>query len=168
MSGLPPLHDGFGPLPLPWVRHVTTPHMWREGLPGESEDDFTSRLASELDRVILEEGPETIAAFIAEPVMGAGGVMPPPRGYHQAVQAVLRKYGILYIADEVITGFGRIGKRFGSEVFGIEPDLVSVAKALTSSYIPMGAALVTLKVADVIAESAHSHGQFAHGYTYGE
>ena len=128
MSGLSTIHKGYGPLPLPWVRHVSTPHYWKHGLPGETEEEYSSRLARELEDLILREGPETIAAFIAEPVMGAGGVIPPPKGYFQKIQPVLKKYDILFILDEVITAFGRLGERFGSDFYDISPDLYTVAK----------------------------------------
>jgi len=167
MSGLPALHKGFGPLPAPWVRHVSTPHFWRQGRPGETEEQFSSRLASELEDLILEEDPDTIAAFIAEPVMGAGGVMPPPKGYFSKIQQVLDKHDILLIADEVITGFGRLGQKFGSDYYGIRPDLITVAKAMSSSYVPLGASLITSKLSEVIEARAHEMGILAHGYTYG-
>jgi len=101
VSGMPKMHKGFGPLPLPWVSHVSTPHYWRNGFPGETEEEYSSRLAKELEDLILREGPDTISAFIAEPVMGAGGVIPPPKGYFEKIQPVLRKYDILFILDEV-------------------------------------------------------------------
>ena len=113
---------------------MSTPHYWRNGLPGETEEEYSSRLAKELEDLILREGPETIAAFIAEPVMGAGGVIPPPKGYFQKIQPILQKYDILFILDEVITAFGRLGERFGSDFFDIQPDLYTVAKAMSSSY----------------------------------
>lgn len=167
MSGLDSIHKGYGPLPLPWVRHVSTPHYWRNGLPGETEEEYSSRLAKELEDLILREGPETIAAFIAEPVMGAGGVIPPPKGYFQKIQPILQKYDILFILDEVITAFGRLGERFGSDFFDIQPDLYTVAKAMSSSYYPLGAALITERVADAIKDQANKFGVFGHGYTYG-
>jgi len=167
MSGLETIHKGYGPLPLPWVRHVSTPHYWKNGLPGETEEEYSTRLANELEELILKEGPETIAAYIAEPVMGAGGVIPPPKGYFEKTQAILRKYDILFILDEVITAFGRLGERFGSDFYDIQPDLYTVAKAMSSSYYPLGAALITEKVADAIKNQANKFGVFGHGYTYG-
>mmetsp|Transcript_22441 Transcript_22441/g.47217 ORF Transcript_22441/g.47217 Transcript_22441/m.47217 type:complete len:495 (+) Transcript_22441:16-1500(+) len=167
MSGMETIHKGYGPLPLPWVRHVSTPHYWKYGLPGESEEEYSARLAKELEAVIVREGPDTIAAFIAEPVMGAGGVIPPPRGYWGSIQSILRKYDILFIADEVVTAFGRLGERLGSEFYDIQPDLYTVAKAMSSSYYPLGAALITEKVADAIKNQANKFGVFGHGYTYG-
>ena len=141
------------------------PHYYRYGLPGETEEDFATRMAGELEAMILREGPDTVAAFIGEPVMGAGGVIVPPRTYWQKIQAVCRKYDILVIADEVITGFGRLGQRFGSQVFDIEPDIMVLSKQITSSYQPLGAVLLNARVADVVAEHSGRLGTFGHGYT---
>uniref|UniRef100_A0A0E0KV60 4-aminobutyrate--pyruvate transaminase n=1 Tax=Oryza punctata TaxID=4537 RepID=A0A0E0KV60_ORYPU len=127
LSGLPALHQKFD-LPAPFVLHTDCPHYWRFHLPGETEEEFATRLANNLENLIIKEGPETIAAFIAEPVMGAGGVIPPPKTYFEKVQAVVKKYDILFIADEVITAFGRLGTMFGCDMYNIKPDLVSVAK----------------------------------------
>uniref|UniRef100_M1C8Z7 Gamma aminobutyrate transaminase isoform3 n=1 Tax=Solanum tuberosum TaxID=4113 RepID=M1C8Z7_SOLTU len=149
LSGLPALHQQFD-LPAPFVLHTDCPHYWRFHQPGETEEEFSTRLANNLENLILKEGPETIAAFIAEPVMGAGGVIPPPATYFEKVQAVLKKYDILVIADEVICGFGRLGTMFGCDKYNIKPDLVSVAKALSSGYMPIGAVLVSPEVSDVI------------------
>lgn len=164
LTGLAGNHKGFD-LPLPQILHTACPHYYRHGLPGESEEDFATRMADELEALILREGPDTVAAFIGEPVMGAGGVIVPPRSYWQKIQAVCRKYDILVIADEVITGFGRLGKRFGSEVFGIEPDLMVLSKQITSSYQPLGAVLLNAKVADAIEAYSGRLGTFGHGYT---
>ncbi|NLC35901.1 MAG: aminotransferase class III-fold pyridoxal phosphate-dependent enzyme, partial [Alcaligenaceae bacterium] len=122
LTGLAPNHKGFD-LPLPQMKHVTTPHLYREGQPGETEEAFASRLAAELDAYIQQEGPETVAAFIGEPVMGAGGVLVPPATYWEKIQAVCRKHDVLLVADEVITGFGRLGTLFGSQKFNIQPDI---------------------------------------------
>lgn len=165
LSGLSPLHQKFD-LPSPFVLHTDCPHYWRYHLPGETEDQFSTRLATNLENLILKEGPDTIAAFIAEPVMGAGGVIPPPEGYFEKIQAVVRKYDILFIADEVICAFGRIGSMFGCDKYKIKPDLVSIAKALSSAYMPIGAVLVSAEVADVIATQSNKLGAFAHGFTY--
>ncbi|NRF50642.1 aminotransferase class III-fold pyridoxal phosphate-dependent enzyme, partial [Pseudomonas stutzeri] len=135
------------------------------GLPGESEEDYATRLAAELEALILREGPDTIAAFIGEPVMGAGGVIVPPRTYWQKIQAVCRKYDVLVIADEVITGFGRLGQRFGSDVLGIEPDIMVLSKQIPSSYHPLGAVLMNAKVTDAVAAHSGQLGTFGHGYT---
>ncbi|KAI8558708.1 hypothetical protein RHMOL_Rhmol04G0118000 [Rhododendron molle] len=165
LSGLPPLHQQFD-LPAPFVLHTDCPHYWRYHLPGETEEEFSTRLANNLENLILKEGPETVAAFIAEPVMGAGGVIPPPATYFEKIQAVVRKYDILFIADEVICGFGRLGTMFGCDKYNIKPDLVSVAKALSSGYMPIGAVLVSPEVSDVIHSQSNKLGNFSHGFTY--
>ncbi|XP_027362413.1 gamma aminobutyrate transaminase 1, mitochondrial [Abrus precatorius] len=165
LSGLPALHQKFD-LPAPFVLHTDCPHYWRYHLPGETEEEFSTRLANNLEELILKEGPETIAAFIAEPVMGAGGVIPPPATYFEKVQAVVKKYDILFIADEVICAFGRLGTMFGSDKYNIKPDLVSLAKALSSAYLPIGAVLVSPEVSEVIHSQSSKLGSFSHGFTY--
>ena len=165
LSGLPALHQKFD-LPAPFVLHTDCPHYWRYHLPGETEEEFSTRLANNLEKLILKEGPDTIAAFIAEPVMGAGGVIPPPATYFEKVQAVVKKYDILFIADEVICAFGRLGTMYGSEKYGIKPDLVSVAKALSGAYMPIGAILVSPEISDVIYSQSNKLGSFFHGFTY--
>ncbi|KAF5177086.1 Gamma aminobutyrate transaminase 3 protein [Thalictrum thalictroides] len=165
LSGLPALHKNFD-LPVPFVLHTDCPHYWRYHLPGETEEDFATRLANNLEEMILKEGPETIAAFIAEPVMGAGGVIPPPATYFEKVQAVVKKYDILFIADEVICAFGRLGTMFGCDKYNIKPDLVSIAKALSSGYMPIGAVLVSPEISDVIHSQSSKLGSFSHGFTY--
>ncbi len=164
LSGLPPLHALFD-LPLPGFLHVRKPHFYREGSPDESEEAFARRLAEELDAVIEAEGPETVGAFIGEPLMAAGGVIPPPEGYWQAIQPVLRHHDVLLIADEVVCGFGRLGVPFGSHRYGIEPDVMTVAKGITSSYFPVSAAVVSEDVWDVLASASAERGPFAHGHT---
>ncbi|KAK4397910.1 Gamma aminobutyrate transaminase 3, chloroplastic [Sesamum angolense] len=165
LSGLPALHQKFD-LPAPFVLHTDCPHYWKYHLPGETEEEFSTRLANNLENLILKEGPETIAAFIAEPIMGAGGVIPPPATYFEKVQAVVKKYDILFIADEVICAFGRAGTMFGCDKYGIKPDLVSLAKALSSAYMPIGAVLVSPEVYDVIYSQSNKLGTFSHGFTY--
>ncbi|KAF5942526.1 hypothetical protein HYC85_020168, partial [Camellia sinensis] len=165
LSGLTPLHQKFD-LPAPFVLHTDCPHYWRYHLPGETEEEFSTRLANNLENLILKEGPETIAAFIAEPVMGAGGVILPPATYFEKIQAVVKKYDILFIADEVICAFGRLGTMFGCDKYNIKPDLVSLAKALSSAYMPIGAVLVSPKVSDVIHSQSNELGNFSHGFTY--
>ncbi|CAA0808434.1 Gamma-aminobutyrate transaminase POP2-mitochondrial [Striga hermonthica] len=165
LSGLPALHQKFD-LPAPFVLHTDCPHYWRFHLPGETEEEFSTRLANNLENLILKEGPETIAAFIAEPVMGAGGVIPPPSTYFKKVQAVVKKYDILFIADEVICAFGRLGTMFGCDKYGIKPDLVTIAKALSSGYLPIGAVLVSHEVYDVVHDQSNKLGVFSHGFTY--
>ncbi|MCZ6664005.1 MAG: aminotransferase class III-fold pyridoxal phosphate-dependent enzyme, partial [Gammaproteobacteria bacterium] len=134
LTGLPLSHKGFD-LPLAGGRflHTDMPHYWRYAEPGESEEDYSSRLAANLEKLILDEGPETVAAFIAEPVMGAGGVITPPATYFEKIQAVLQKYDVLFIDDEVICGFGRTGNPFGADTYDLKPDSISLAKALTSA-----------------------------------
>ena len=165
MSGLATMHQHFD-LPLPGIVRVSCPHLYQFGLPGETESQFVDRLAKELEDTILREGPETVAAFIAEPVQGAGGVIVPPPGYFDKVQAILKKYDILFLVDEVITGFGRLGKAFGTEVFDLKPDMITVAKMLTSAYVPMSALYMTDEIYQTIADTSAAVGVFGHGYTY--
>jgi 4-aminobutyrate--pyruvate transaminase len=165
LTGLPNNHLDFD-LPFAWARHLTAPHFYREGLPGESEDDFSTRLAREFEELVEREGPDTVAAFIAEPVMGAGGVLVPPSGYFQKMQEVLERHDILFIADEVICGFGRTGQMFGSQTFGFTPDTMTVAKALTSAYAPLAAMTVPEEMYLAMLDESRKIGTFAHGYTY--
>ncbi len=153
-------------LPIPNIRHAARPHFYHGGLPGESEEAYASRLAAELEQQILDEGPETVAAMIAEPVMGAGGVLVPPRGYFEKIQRVTAKYDLLVIADEVICGFGRTGNMWGSETFGLRPDMLTTAKQLSSAYAPISAVLVNEKVYRVLRKGSDEVGLFAHGFTY--
>lgn len=164
LTGLPNNHRSFD-LPIANVLHTSCPHYWREGQAGETEEAFADRMARELEEMILAEGPETIAAFIGEPVMGAGGVVVPPKGYWQKIQAVLRKYDILLIADEVICGFGRTGRMFGSETFDIQPDILVMSKQLSSSYLPISALMINEKVFEPIADESNRIGTLGHGYT---
>lgn len=164
LTGLAPNHKGFD-LPLPRMLHTTCPHFYREGRDGETEEQFATRMANDLEELILREGPDTVAAFIGEPVMGAGGVIVPPATYWQKIQDVCRKYDILVVADEVITGFGRLGTRFGSDKFNIQPDIMVLSKQLTSSYLPLAAVLLNDKVSSVIARQSGELGTFGHGYT---
>jgi L-2,4-diaminobutyrate transaminase len=153
-------------LPVPGVLHTGAPHFYRESEPGETEEEFSRRRAAELEALIVREGAETVGAFIAEPVLGTGGIVPPPRGYWREVQAVLRRYDVLLIADEVICGFGRTGANFGSLLYDIEPDLTTIAKGLTSGYAPLSGAIINKKIYDVMEEAADRVGVFSHGYTY--
>jgi 4-aminobutyrate--pyruvate transaminase len=164
LTGLPGNHRDFD-LPAIPVRHLTCPHFYRFGAAGETEAQFTARLLSEAESVILAEGPETVAAFIGEPLMGAGGVMPPPQGYWQGIEALCRKYDILLVADEVINGFGRLGSSFGSVHYGFKPDLMVVSKQITSSYAPLAAVLFTEAVYGAIADNSAKIGTFGHGFT---
>ena len=164
LTGLAGNHRDFD-LPLPRILHTRCPHWYHEGRPGETETAFADRLAAKLEALILAEGPETVAAFIGEPVMGAGGVIVPPESYWPKMQAVCRKYDVLLIADEVITGFGRTGRMFASDLFGIEPDFMTLSKQLTSSYQPLAAVLLNERVASVIGRHSGELGTFGHGYT---
>jgi len=165
LSGLAMMHRHFD-LPLPGVLRVSAPHFYGDGLPGESEPAFVERLARELEDLIEREGADTIAAFIAEPVQGAGGVIIPPAGYFERIQAILKRHDILFLVDEVITGFGRLGQPFGSDVFGLKPDMITVAKMLTSAYVPMSALYVSEAIYQVVADASAEIGTFGHGYTY--
>ncbi len=165
LTGIPIYHKAFD-LPIEGVLHAGTPHLFWHGKPGESEEDFAARLAEELEQMILEEGPETVAAFIAEPILGTGGVLVPPKGYYERIQQVLDRHDVLFIADEVICGFGRLGSWFGTSFFGLKPDLMTFAKGLTSGYFPMSAVAVSEKVWDVICAGSDQFGMFAHGFTY--
>jgi 4-aminobutyrate--pyruvate transaminase len=165
LCGLPYVHQDFD-LPIANIRHADCPHYWRMGKPGESEEDFATRMAESLEALIQREGPDTVAAFIAEPVQGAGGVVIPPRTYFQKVQEVLRRYDVLFIADEVICGFGRTGNMFGCETFGITPDILTCAKALSSSYLPISATVINEKLYQGLATQADKNGSFIHGFTY--
>lgn len=164
LTGLPAFHRDFD-LPLPMMRHVSCPSLWRFGAAGESEEAFASRLAAELENLILAEGPGTVAAFFGEPLMGAGGVITPPRTYWEKIQAVCRRHDVLVVADEVITGFGRTGRMFGSQTYGITPDILVLSKALTSSYIPLSALVFTDAIYQALADHSARLGVFAHGFT---
>jgi adenosylmethionine-8-amino-7-oxononanoate aminotransferase len=159
-----PYNSVFG-LPLPGFLHLTCPHYWRNGRPGETEAEFTARMAAELEATIIKEGADTIAGFFAEPVMGAGGVIPPSEGYFQAVQAVLRKYGIPLIADEVICGFGRTGNLWGCQTYDFVPDAIISSKVLTAGFFPMGAVILGPELADRVQAAAEALEEFPHGFT---
>jgi 4-aminobutyrate--pyruvate transaminase len=165
LMGLPINQRDFD-LPLPGFLHTDCPHHYRFGQDGESEEAFASRCAANLEKMIVDEGPETIAAFIAEPIQGAGGVILPPRTYFEKIQAVLRKYDVLFIADEVICGFGRTGNMFGTETFKLQPDIMSMAKALSSAYLPISAVVINDKVYRALRDNSGKIGTFGHGYTY--
>ncbi len=165
LTGLPNNHRDFD-LPIANILHTSCPHYYRFGEEGESEEDFATRCAAELESMILDEGPETVAAFIAEPVMGAGGVIVPPKTYFEKIQAVLKKYDVLFIADEVICAFGRTGNMWGSETYGLQPDMITCAKALSSAYLPISAVMINEKVADAIVKNSGKIGTLGHGYTY--
>lgn len=166
LSGIPTMHKHFD-LPMADTIRVSCPHPYQFAQTGETPDAFAQRLAKELEDTILREGPETVGAFIAEPVQGAGGVIIPPPRYFDLIQPILKKYDILLIADEVVSGFGRLGKAFGSQVYGLQPDFITVAKMLTSAYMPMSALYVSDRVYQAVADASAEVGVFGHGYTYG-
>jgi 4-aminobutyrate--pyruvate transaminase len=165
LTGLPYNHKSFD-LPLPGFLHTMTPHFYHGALPGETEEDFATRCADELEKLILAEGPETVAALFAEPIMGAGGVIIPPTGYFPKIKAVLDKYDVLLVADEVICGFGRTGNYWGSQTMDVQPDILTCAKALSAAYLPISAVMVNERVFGPIAEESHRIGTFGHGFTY--
>lgn len=166
LTGLPNNHIDFD-LPFDGVLHTDCPHHYRYGHDGESESEFTARLVASLEALIEREGGDTIAAMIAEPVMGAGGVIVPPAGYFEAIQPVLKAHDIMLIADEVINGFGRTGEWFGATSQGMVPDTISVAKQMTAAYAPLGAVMVPDHMMDVLEQQSAKIGVFGHGYTYG-
>jgi 4-aminobutyrate--pyruvate transaminase len=166
LTGLPNNHRSFD-LPIANVLHTSSPHHYKEAKLGESEEDFATRLAEDLEALIQREGPDTIAAFFGEPVMGAGGVVVPPRTYWQKIQAVLRKYDILLVADEVICGFGRTGNMFGSQTYDMQPDMMVLSKQISSSYLPISALLINEKVFGPIADESSRIGTLGHGFTAG-
>jgi len=165
LTGLPANHADFD-LPIPGILHTACPYHYRNGLDGETEAEFATRLARELEELIVREDPDTVAAFIAEPVMGAGGVIVPPATYFEKIMAVCDKYDLLMIADEVITGFGRLGRMFGSEAVGFRPHTVSIAKALSSGYLPIAGVLVPPRMYEALLAQSHKLGGFGHGFTY--
>ena len=165
LTGLPYVQADFD-LPIAGILHTDAPHYYREALEGESEDQFVDRLVQSLEDMIEREGPETIAAFIAEPVMGAGGVILPPKGYFEKIQAVLRKHDIFMVADEVICGFGRTGNMWGSQTFNIEPDILTCAKALSSAYLPISALMIPEVMFEALVKNSEKLGIFGHGHTY--
>jgi 4-aminobutyrate---pyruvate transaminase len=165
LTGLPANHADFD-LPIAGVVHAECPHYYRNAIDGESEEDFATRMAAQLEELIIREDPDTVAAFIAEPVMGAGGVIVPPATYFEKVMAVCEKYDLLTISDEVITGFGRLGRMFGSEVVGFRPHAISVAKALSSAYLPIAGVLLPPRMYEALLEESRKIGSFGHGFTY--
>jgi 4-aminobutyrate---pyruvate transaminase len=165
LTGLPHLHKYFG-LPIAEVKHTSCPHYYRNGAPDESEEEFASRMAADLEKLIQDEGADTIAAMFAEPIMGAGGVIMPPKTYFDKVQAILKKHDILFVADEVICGFYRTGNVWGSDTFGLKPDILTCAKALSSSYLPIAGVMITDPIFKVLAKGSAEVGNWGHGYTY--
>ena len=165
LSGLPPIHDDFD-LPIDRILHTDCPHYYRGAEDGETEEDFASRCAEKLEKMILDEGPDTVAAFFAEPVMGAGGVIVPPATYFEKIQAVLKKYDVLLLADEVICGFGRTGNMWGSQSLGMKPDMLTCAKALSSAYIPIAALMISEPIYQALVQQSKKFSLFGHGSTY--
>ena len=165
MTGLPGYHTRMG-LPLPGFLHTHTAHHLRRPQDDMDEASYLDWLIAELEQMIEAEGPDTIAAFAGEPAMGTGGIIPPPVGYWARVQEVLDRHGILLIADEVVTGFGRTGSMFGSDHFGLRPDFITVAKGLTSAYAPLSGSIISQRVMDVLLTGSEEHGLLAHGFTY--
>jgi len=165
LTGLELFHRKFD-LPLDRVLHTQAPYYFRRPDPAMSEADFTAFLVAELEALIAREGADTIAAFIGEPVLGTGGLVPPPPGYWPAVQEVLARHDILLIADEVVTGFGRLGSMFGSDHYGLKPDFITIAKGLTSAYAPLSGSIVSDRVWKVLERGTDENGVIGHGWTY--
>ncbi len=165
LTGLDFAHSGFD-VPLPMIRHVRAPLRLWEAQTGMSDAEFSAVLARELENLIVAEGPDTVAAFIAEPMQAVGGVIVPPDGYFDAISEVLHRYDILLIADEVVCGFGRTGKWFGTQTYGMQPDLITLAKGITSAYVPLSACLISEPIWQVIEQGSEKYGVFGHGYTY--
>jgi 4-aminobutyrate--pyruvate transaminase len=165
LTGIPGNHADFD-LPVGRVLRTGCPSLYHSGKPGETEEQLVDRLVADLEALIAREGADTIAAFFAEPVQGAGGVIVPPMSYFPKIQAVLKKHDILMVADEVICGFGRTGNMFGCDTYGIKPDIMTVAKALSSSYMPISATLVNAEIYRGLEKGSEKNGAFAHGVTY--
>jgi 4-aminobutyrate--pyruvate transaminase len=165
LTGLAFAHDDFD-LPIDRILHADCSDYYRGAQPGESEEAFAARLARDFEQLILREGPDTIAAFFAEPVMGAGGVVVPPAAYFERIQPILKKYEILFVVDEVICGFGRTGNMFGAQTFELQPDIMTMAKGLSAGYQPISASLVTDRLYEILVAQSDKLGIFGHGYTY--
>ncbi len=164
LTGIPVMHADFD-LPIANILHTENPYYYRRAEPGESEEDFATRMAGALDALIVAEGPDTVAAFVAEPVMGAGGVIVPPATYFEKIQAVLKRYDVLMLADEVICGFGRTGNMFGCDTYDIRPHMMSMAKGLSSAYQPIAALMICEEIWEAMVEQSRKHGIFAHAFT---
>ena len=158
LTGLPSFHQHFD-LPIDRVKHTVCPHWYRQAPAGMNETQFVAYCVEELEKLIAQEGADTIAAFIGEPVMGTGGIIAPPEGYWAAIQQVLKKHDILLISDEVVCGFGRLGSKMGAQHYGMQPDLITVAKGLTSAYAPLSGVIVGERVWDVIEKGSQEHGR---------
>jgi L-2,4-diaminobutyrate transaminase len=165
LTGLELFHNAFD-LPRAPILHTEAPYYFRRADRSLSEEQFSQFCADRLEEMILVEGPDTVAAFIGEPILGTGGIVPPPSGYWDKIQAVLKKYDVLLVADEVVTGFGRLGTMFGSDHYNIEPDLITIAKGLTSAYAPLSGVIVSDKVWQVLVQGSDKLGSLGHGWTY--
>lgn len=165
LTGLPHLHRGFD-LPIGPVLHADAPYFYRRDDPAMDEETYARRCAEDLDRLIRAEGPETVAAFLAEPVMSSGGVLPPPGAYWTLVQEVLRRHDVMLLLDEVVTGFGRLGAWFGASLYGLEAEMISISKGLTSGYLPLAGTLVSERLWRILEAGSLVYGPFAHGFTY--
>ncbi len=165
LSGQPHMHAKFG-LPLPEFKHTELPNYYRFHIDGESEEEFSARMAKSFEDLILAEGPDTIAAFFAEPAISGGGALMPPKGYWEEMQAVIRKYDITFLVDEVVCGFGRTGNRWGSETWGLKPDMVTCAKALSAAFFPVSALMFKDDFYADMMKNSDEMGTFGHGYTY--
>ena len=165
LTGLSLFHNAFD-LPRAPVLHTEAPYYFRRADRSQSEEEFSAFCAQKLEEMILEEGPETVAAFIGEPILGTGGIVPPPAGYWEKIQAVLMKYDVLLVADEVVTGFGRLGTMFGSDHYGMKPDLITIAKGLTSAYLPLSGSIVSEKMWAGLVKGSDNLGILGHGWTY--
>jgi L-2,4-diaminobutyrate transaminase len=165
LTGLSLFHNAFD-LPRAPILHTEAPYYFRREDRSMSEEQFSAHCAAKLEEMILAEGPDTIAAFIGEPILGTGGIVPPPKGYWAAIQAVLKKYDVLLVADEVVTGFGRLGSMFGSDHYGMEPDLITIAKGLTSAYAPLSGSIVSDRMWQVLVQGSDQLGPIGHGWTY--
>ncbi len=165
LSGLPNFHKAFD-LPIDRVRHTVAPYYFRRADPDMSEEEFSQDCADRLDALIEEEGPDTVAAFFAEPVVGVGGILPSPSGYWPKIQAVLEKHDVLLVSDEVVCGFGRLGVNFGADYYGMKPDMMTISKGLTSGYFPLAGSVISERVWSVLEEGSRIYGPFSHGFTY--
>ncbi|MCC4299094.1 aspartate aminotransferase family protein [Aurantimonas coralicida] len=165
LTGLKLFHNAFD-LPRAPILHTEAPYYFRREDRSMSKEQFSQHCADKLEEMILAEGPDTVAAFIGEPILGTGGIVPPPAGYWEKIQAVLAKYDILLVADEVVTGFGRLGTMFGSEHYGIKPDIITIAKGLTSAYAPLSGSIISDKVWEVLVRGSDEMGPIGHGWTY--
>jgi L-2,4-diaminobutyrate transaminase len=165
LTGLELFHKAFD-LPREPILHTDAPYYFRRDDLSQSEEAFARQCADRLEELILAEGPDTVAAFIGEPVLGTGGIVPPPKTYWDEIQAVLRKYDVLLIADEVVTGFGRLGSMFGCDHYAIKPDIITIAKGLTSAYAPLSGSIISAALWDVLEQGSDSLGVIGHGWTY--